>query len=275
MSKNVANGRYSVSSVALLRSALVEPLLVNAVLVLSLTTMFTASDAFETESMAMLHSVTLWTVVSVLLVLQTCLTHRLFLSFFSTTPLSRLFAAGLALWATILLMAAELHWLKFTPLLPKKPDPFFEFIFFVAQPVFAAGCLTLLSQSSVIQRYVSLLESRNLAAIVVNEGLTELDSILLQNEVLRVSAADHYLEIVCRHRNFLVRGRMIDAMSALAKIPSCEGLRVHRSHWVARQHVKRVCRQGRDARLLLNDGAEVPVARSRSQLLGQFCKSST
>ena len=275
MSENVANGRYPVSAAALLRSAFVEPLLVNAVLVLSLTVMFTVSDAFDTESMAMLHSVTLWAVVSVLLVLQTCLTHRLFVSFFSATPLSRLFAAGLALLATVLLMAVELHWLKFTPLLPKKPDPFFEFIFFVAQPVFAAGCLTLLSQSGVIQRYVSLLQSRDLAGLDVNDGLTELDSILLQNEVLRVSAADHYLEIVCRQENFLLRGRMIDAMSTLAKRQSCEGLRVHRSHWVARQHVKRVFRQGRDARLLLNDGTEVPVARSRSQLLSQFCKSST
>jgi hypothetical protein len=99
MSQNVANRRNPVPSAALLRSALVEPLFVNVALVLSLTVMFTVSDAFATESLAMLHSVTLWAVVSILMVLQTCLTHRLFLPFLSGTRLSRFFAAGLALLA--------------------------------------------------------------------------------------------------------------------------------------------------------------------------------
>lgn len=271
MSRNVANGHNpAVTGAALLRSALVDPLSVNAALVLSLTMMFTVSDAFETESLAMLHSITLWAVVSILMVLQTCLTHRLFLSFFSSTPLSRFFAAGLALFATVLLMTGELHWLKFTPLLPKKPDPFFEFIFFVAQPVFAAGCLTLLSQSGAIQRYVNFLQSRDTAGSALGGDLTELDLILMHGEVLRVSAQDHYLEIVCGEEKFLLRGRMRDALSILAKVSNCEGVQVHRSHWVASKHVKQIRRHGRDTRLLLSDGTEVPVARSRSRLLSQL-----
>lgn len=267
MSQNVANGRNSIPRAALLRSALVDPLLVNAALVFSLTVLFTVSDAFETESLAMLHSVTLWVVVNILMVLQTCLTHRLFLSFLSKTQLSRLFAASLALLATVLLVAVELHWLKFTPLLPKKPDPFFEFIFFVAQPVFAAGCLTLLSQTNAIQKYVDLLQSRDLAEFKGSSDLTELDSILRQHEVLRVSAQDHYLEIVCLDQKFMLRGRMKDAMSALARY---EGVQIHRSHWVAKQHVKQVHSCGRDTKLLLNDGTELPVARSRSQRISQL-----
>ena len=262
MSQNVANGRNPVPPAELLRSALVEPLFVNAALVLSLTVMFTVSDAFATESLAMLHSITLWAIVSLLMVLQTCLTHRLFLSFLSKTRLSRLFAACLALLATVLLMAGELHWLKFTPLLPKEPDPFFEFLFFVAQPVFAAGCLTLLSQTNAIQKYVDFLQSRDLRQANNNGELAELDSILRQHEVLRISAQDHYLEIVCSDQKFLVRGRMKDAMFALAQY---EGVQIHRSHWVAKQHVKQILRCGRDTKLLLNDGTEVPVARSRSQ----------
>lgn len=264
MSQNVAIGRNPVPRAALLRSALLEPLFVNAALVLSLTVMFTVSDAFATESLAMLHSVTLWAVVSILMVLQTCLTHRLFLSFLSKTRLSRLFAAGLALLATVLLMTGELHWLKFTPLLPKEPDPFFEFIFFVAQPVFAAGCLTLLSQTNAIQKYVDFLQSRDLRQANDSGDLVELDSILRQYEVLRVSAQDHYLEIVCSDQKFLLRGRMKDAMAALAM---CDGVQVHRSHWVACQHVQQVRRRGRDTRLLLSDGTQVPVARSRHKLL--------
>lgn len=268
MSQNVVNGRsLVVPSKALLHSALVDPFSANVVLILSLTMMFTVSDAFETESLAMLHSITLWSVVSLLMVLQTCLTHRLFLSFFSTTPFSRLFAAGLALLAAVLLMTAELHYLKFTPLLPKKPDPFFEFVFFVAQPVFATGCLTLLSQTYAIQKYVDFLQSRDFHQTKVSENLAQLDSMLLQHEVLRVNAQDHYLEIICTDQKFLVRGRMKDAISVLAQ---CNGVQVHRSHWVARHHVIKVNRQGRDVRLLMSDGTEVPVARSRGQLIGQF-----
>ncbi|PCI78628.1 MAG: hypothetical protein COB20_06390 [SAR86 cluster bacterium] len=272
MSQNVAKGHnLAFPSAALLRSALLEPWSVNVGLVLSLTLMFTVSDAFETESLAMLHSITLWAVVSLLMVLQTCLTHRLFLSFFSRTPLSRLFAASLALLATVLLMTVELHFLKFTPLLPKEPDPFFEFVFFVAQPVFAAGCLTLLSQSNAIQKYVDFLQHRRLAGPGRFDDLEELSSILLRHEVLRVSAQDHYLEIVCADQKVLLRGRMKDALSTLAL---CKGVQIHRSHWVASAHVKEVRRCGRDVRLLLSDGAEVPVARSRSREIIQFYESS-
>jgi len=268
MSRNVVNGHsLPVPGRALLRSALLDPFLVNAGLVLSLTAIFTVSDAFETESLLLPHSVTLWLVVSLLLVLQTCLTHRLFLGFASSTPLSRVFAAGLALLATVLLMAAELHWLKFTPLLPKEPDPFLEFVLFIAQPVVAAGCLTLLSQTNVIQKYVDFLQSRDLGKNTDCNELTELEAIVDQQEVLLVSSQDHYLEITCSDRKILVRGRLKDA---LVLLESCGGVQVHRSHWVSIKHVRELRKTGRDAKLILQDGSEVPVARSRSGSIGEL-----
>ncbi|GJM14178.1 MAG: hypothetical protein DHS20C12_25810 [Pseudohongiella sp.] len=265
MSNNVANSREVVSpGRAMFRSALLDPLFVNTALVFSLTLMFTVSDAFETQSLAMLHSITLWAVVSLLMVLQTCISHRLFLSFFSATRLSRLLAAGLALLATVLLMSGELHLLKFTPLLPKEPDPLLEFIFFVAQPVFAAGCLTLLSQTDAIQRYVDLLQNRDQDEAKGGEDCSTLDAILRQHEIVHVSAQDHYLQIVCTQQSFFVRGRMKDALALLAQR---DGVQVHRSHWVASAHVELIRRQGRDMRLLMSDGTEVPVSRSRAQSL--------
>jgi DNA-binding LytR/AlgR family response regulator len=164
-------------------------------------------------------------------------------------------------------MAGELHWLKFTPLLPKEQDPFFEFIFFVAQPVFAAGCLTLLSQTNAIQKYVDFLQNRDLRQAKDKGDLAELNSILRQHAVLRVSAQDHYLEVVCADQKFLVRGRMTDVMSVLAQ---CEGVQIHRSHWVANRHVKQIRRSGRGTKLLLSDGTEVPVAKSRNQWVSQL-----
>ncbi len=268
MSENVVNGhRIDVSSRALLRSALLDPLLANATMVFSLTVMFTVSDAFETEALGQLHSIALWVVVSLLMVLQTGLSHRFFMSFFSGTQLSRLLAAGLALLATVLLMTAELHFLKFTPLLPKNPDPFMEFLVFVAQPVLAAGSLTLLSQSNAIQQYVDFMQRSDVNQALGCEKLDELTAILRQKEILRVSAQDHYLEIDCIGASYLIRGRMRDALAVLEQR---EGVQVHRSHWVARRHVLRVRRNGRDARLVLSDGAEVPVARSRLRLISKI-----
>lgn len=271
MSQNVVNSlSRAIPGRKLLRSAILDPLVANAALILSLTVMFTVSDAFETESLAMLHSIALWGFVSLLLVLQTGLSHRLFLSFFSRTTLFRLFAAGGAVLSTTLLMTAELHYLKFTPLLPKEPDPFFEFVFFVAQPVLAAGCLTLLSQNLAIQKYVDFLQSQSESESLRQHDYSELEDFLLDNEVLRVSSQDHYLEVFCADQKRFFRGRMRDAMSVLAQR---EGMQIHRSHWVAAKHVLKICKRGRDVRLLLKDGAEIPVARSRSGSLTQLART--
>lgn len=268
MSQNVANWQMPiVSSRELLRSALVDPLAINVALVCSLTAMFTVSDAFETSSLGLSHSVLLWAVVSMLMVLQTCVAHRLFLSLLSSTQLARIIAAGLALATTAVLMAVELNWLKYTPLLPKEPDPLLEFILFMAQPVLAVGCLTLVAQSSAIQSYVDFLQQRADTRVAEHGESEELSRVLRQEQVLRVSAQDHYLEIVCSEDKHLLRGRLRDALLLLAER---DGVQVHRSHWVARQHIQKVVNEGRDTRLVLTDGTELPVARSRVQSIRQL-----
>ena len=42
-----------------------------------------------------------------------------------------------------------------------------------------------------------------------------------------------------------------------------DGLRVHRSWWVARSAVRQVLRNGRNVRIRLEGGLEAPVARDR------------
>lgn len=269
MSQNVASWQLPmVSGRELLRSALLDPLLINVALIASLTATFTVSDAFETSSLGLSHSVLLWTIVSMLMVLQTCVAHRVFLSLLSSTQVARIMAASLALATTAVLMAVELHWLKYTPLLPKEPDPLLEFILFMAQPVLAVGCLTLVAQSSAIQSYVDFLEQRAKTRMAENGESEELSRVLHEEQVLRVSAQDHYLEIVCSEGKYLLRGRLRDALVLLAEH---NGAQVHRSHWVASQHIQKVVNEGRDTRLLLTDGSELPVARSRVQLIRQLC----
>jgi DNA-binding LytR/AlgR family response regulator len=72
---------------------------------------------------------------------------------------------------------------------------------------------------------------------------------------------DHYVEVHTDRGSALVLMRMGDAV---AETNGIDGLRIHRSHWVAREAVAGTAR--RDGRLVLRmrDGAELPVSRSYS-----------
>ena len=58
----------------------------------------------------------------------------------------------------------------------------------------------------------------------------------------------------------LILLRMRDAVAELEGI---DGAQVHRSWWVARDAVEDVKRDGRNLRLVLPDGLEAPVSRTR------------
>lgn len=69
---------------------------------------------------------------------------------------------------------------------------------------------------------------------------------------------DHYVRVIADGREELILMRMRDAIDRLG---DAQGLRVHRSWWVARGAVAAVRRDGRTAVLILTGGHEVPVAR--------------
>lgn len=69
---------------------------------------------------------------------------------------------------------------------------------------------------------------------------------------------DHYVRVIGDGREELILMRMRDAIERLG---SADGLRVHRSWWVARAAVAGVRREGRAAVITLTGGHEVPVAR--------------
>lgn len=75
--------------------------------------------------------------------------------------------------------------------------------------------------------------------------------------LLRIEAQDHYLRIVTDRGAEMLLMRMADAEAMLG----AEGLRVHRSHWVALAAVEALRRDGGRWRLVMADGAEVPVSR--------------
>jgi len=77
-------------------------------------------------------------------------------------------------------------------------------------------------------------------------------------EVLRLSARDHYVDVVTRRARKSLLLRLSDAMAEVEGIP---GAQVHRSHWVAQAAVARARRQGTRIVLDLVDGSTVPVSR--------------
>jgi hypothetical protein len=76
--------------------------------------------------------------------------------------------------------------------------------------------------------------------------------------VRALKGEDHYVRVVGEGREEMILMRMRDA---IARLGDAEGLRVHRSWWVAKDAVESVRRDGRSAMILLKGGREAPVAR--------------
>lgn len=80
----------------------------------------------------------------------------------------------------------------------------------------------------------------------------------LRAPLVRIEAQDHYLNVVTAKGSTLILMRLGDAIAEL----SGQGLRVHRSHWIAPAAVGSLRREkGRDV-LVMSDGAKIPVSRS-------------
>ncbi len=83
-----------------------------------------------------------------------------------------------------------------------------------------------------------------------------------QGRTLTIEAQDHYLSVTTTKGRALILLRLSEALEELAK---AEGLQTHRSHWVSLKAVQAHRRvDGRDI-LVMADGAEVPVARTRRE----------
>lgn len=79
-------------------------------------------------------------------------------------------------------------------------------------------------------------------------------------DIVALSAELHYLRVHTALGDDLI---LYPFGRAVAEMPEGAGLRVHRSHWIARGHLTRIERSGSAGRAVLGTGLEVPVARSR------------
>lgn len=80
----------------------------------------------------------------------------------------------------------------------------------------------------------------------------------LGGEIEALEAEDHYVRVHTAKGSALVLMRFADALEELGEL---EGVRVHRSWWVARAAVAGAVKEGRKVSLKLSSGQVVPVAR--------------
>ncbi|MEO9468033.1 LytTR family DNA-binding domain-containing protein [Parasphingorhabdus sp.] len=78
-------------------------------------------------------------------------------------------------------------------------------------------------------------------------------------KISALGVEDHYVRVLTPERTEMLLMRLGDA---IAEMDGIEGMQVHRSWWVARSAIMTSKRDGRNLRLVLDCGLEVPVSRA-------------
>jgi len=86
----------------------------------------------------------------------------------------------------------------------------------------------------------------------------------LGRDLLRITGQDHYIEVTTTLGQELVLMRFADAIDELG---DCDGLQVHRSHWVKKNAITHYQKIEGKLILHLKDGSKVPVSRSFKKIL--------
>lgn len=100
-------------------------------------------------------------------------------------------------------------------------------------------------------------DARGFLQAIVMRSAGRLDVVPVA-EVVAVRATGNYLEVRTATRTFLHRQTMDGLAEAL---DPAEFVRVHRSHLVARRHVRAVVRTDDTAAVVLTDGERLPISR--------------
>ncbi|MEO0938699.1 MAG: LytTR family DNA-binding domain-containing protein [Pseudomonadota bacterium] len=82
----------------------------------------------------------------------------------------------------------------------------------------------------------------------------------LRAPLVRLEAQDHYTKVVTTAGHTLLLMRLSDAVD---KTGPDQGLQVHRSHWVAKDQIRKVGGSRAAPVLEMSDGAQVPISRKR------------
>jgi hypothetical protein len=92
------------------------------------------------------------------------------------------------------------------------------------------------------------------------EGLLDRLPLAIGRQLVSITSDLHYLQVVTRRGRATVLGSLSEAEAELG----ARGLRIHRSHWVALDAVRRLRRGAQGWRCELHDGRSMPVSRRRA-----------
>jgi len=92
------------------------------------------------------------------------------------------------------------------------------------------------------------------------EGLLDRLPLAIGRQLVSISSDLHYLQVVTRRGRATVLGSLAEVESELGQ----RGLRIHRSHWVALDAIRRLHRNAQGWRCELQDGRSLPVSRRRA-----------
>lgn len=223
------------------------------------------SGAFGSDDLPLGRRILMFGVVSALLVVQASAIADVVRRYRKPSFIGAAGGIILALATMWVLMTVEVHALKATPIVPYAPDPLPEFGLFLLPFVVPVSALVLslkwVEPAGPAIRPTpvdTIAEPTALRDVPLPDGAIDAWP---DDTVLRIQAADHYLQLWTSRGTSLVRGRMRDA---LRRVPGGTGIQPHRSWWIALSEIERIERRGRDMFLLLSDGDCLPVARART-----------
>ena len=166
-------------------------------------------------------------------------------------------ASGVLNGVVISTFIVSLNLLLFGPTsMPNGVWPFVFRVFLIACFVTAAG-----------RTIVHLVVEKAQVAVVDEKSAPEKSPVALLNRLpiekraplVALSVEDHYVRIKTTAGETMVLMRLSDA---IGETGDTHGDQVHRSHWVAYEHVVSARREGDRAILTMSDDSEVPVSRA-------------
>ena len=81
-----------------------------------------------------------------------------------------------------------------------------------------------------------------------------------RGDLIAISADQHYLKVYTTNGESYIRGTLKEAIDALENV---SGLHIHRSHWVAKDHVVRLGNNAQGTICVMSNQLEFPVSRRR------------
>jgi hypothetical protein len=79
-------------------------------------------------------------------------------------------------------------------------------------------------------------------------------------DLISISSELHYVRVVTTDTEVMFLYNLKDAIDEL---PSSAGVQIHRSHWVAKEHVKGLTKRNGNVECTLSNGKKLPVSRRK------------